>query len=183
MAKIYVFLADGCEEIEALTPVDLLRRSGDEVVTVSIMEKKTIVSAHGIKIKADAKYEKTDFSDGDVFFLPGGGVGTENLENHDPLRNLLLAKAGDGKHIAAICAAPRFLGALGLLQGRKAIVYPGLEERLIGADVTDVPAVTDGNITTGRGPGAAADFGFELVRVLHGEDAVRKLKTEFTYPY
>ena len=183
MAKIYVFLADGCEEIEALTPVDLLRRAGDEVVTVSIMEKKKIISAHGIQIKADAKYEKTDFSDGDVFLLPGGGVGTENLENHDPLRSLLLAKAGDGKHIAAICAAPRFLGALGLLKGRKAVVYPGLEDHLIGAVPQDVPTVTDGNITTGRGPGAAADFGFELVRVLHGEEAVTKLKQEFTYPY
>lgn len=183
MAKVYVFLADGCEEVEVLTPVDLLRRSGDEVVMVSIMEKKTVLSAHDVKIKADAKYEKTDYSDGDVFFLPGGGVGTENLENHDPLRNLLIAKAGDGKRIAAICAAPRILGALGLLQGKKAVVYPGLEDRLIGADVQSVPAVTDGNITTGRGPGAAADFGFELVRILHGDDAVKQLKEEFVYPY
>lgn len=183
MAKVYVFLADGCEEIEALTPVDLLRRAGDEVVTVSIMEKKTVTSAHGVRIKADVKYSKVDFTDGDLFFLPGGGVGTENLENHDPLRNLLLQKAGDGKHIAAICAAPRYLGALGLLKGRKAVVYPGLEDHLIGAEVCQVPAVTDGNITTGHGPGAAADFGFELVRVLHGEDAVKKLKEEFVYPY
>ncbi|MBR2189984.1 MAG: DJ-1/PfpI family protein [Eubacterium sp.] len=183
MAKIYVFLADGLEEIEALTPVDLLRRAGDDVTTVSIMDKKTIIGGHDVKIKADKKFAKVDFSDGDVFILPGGGVGTENLEAHDALKSLLVEKYHAGKHIAAICAAPRYLGALGFLEGKKAVVYPGLEDRLIGADVQQVPAVTDGNVTTGHGPGAATDFAFELIRVLHGEETVKAIKEEFVYPY
>jgi len=183
MANVFVFLADGLEEVEALTPIDLLRRAGDDVTTVSIMDKKTVIGGHNVKIKADKKFAKVDFSDGDLFILPGGGVGTENIEAHDALKSLLVEKFEAGKHIAAICAAPRYLGELGFLQGKKAVVYPGLEDRLIGADVQQVPAVTDGNVTTGHGPGAATDFAFELIRVLHGEETVAKIKEEFVYPY
>ena len=183
MSLVYVFLADGSEEVEGLTAVDLLRRAGDNVTTVSIMEKKTVIGGHDVKIKADKKFEKVDFSEGDLFILPGGGVGTENIEAHDALRSLLVEKYEAGKHIAAICAAPRYLGALGFLNGKKAVVYPGLEDRLTGAEALQVPTVTDGNITTGHGPGAATDFAFELIRVLHGEETVAKIKEEFVYPY
>lgn len=183
MAKVFVFLADGCEEVEALSQVDILRRAGDEVVTVSIMPKVEITGAHQIVITADKQFDDVDFSDGDLFILPGGGVGTENIEAHAALQGLLKEKYAAGRHIAAICAAPRYLGALGFLKSKKAVVYPGLEKRLIGAEVLQVPAVTDENITTGHGPGAALDFGFELVRVLHGDELVRKLKEDFVYPY
>lgn len=183
MANVYIFMADGLEEVEALTQVDVLRRAGDHVTMVSIMDSKKILGAHDIMIRADEKFEDVDFSDGDLFILPGGGVGTEHLENHDDLRHLLKKCYENGKHIAAICAAPRYFGALGFLQGRKAVVYPGLEDRLTGADVQQVPAVTDGNVTTGHGPGAAFDFALELVRVLHGDEKVKQLKEELVYPY
>lgn len=183
MAKVYVFFADGLEEVEALTPTDLLRRAGDDVTTVSIMGEKQITGGHDIKIKADICFEDVDCSDADLLILPGGGVGTENLEAHEALRALLIEHFNAGKHVAAICAAPRYFGALGFLSGKKAVVYPGLEDRLTGADVQQVPAVTDGNVTTGHGPGAATDFAFELIRVLHGEDEVRRIKEEFVYPY
>lgn len=183
MAAVYLFMADGLEEVEALTQVDVLRRAGDHVTTVSIMDSKRILGAHDITIRADEKFEDVDFSDGDLFILPGGGAGTEHLENHEGLRKLLKKKYEEGKHLAAICAAPRYFGALGFLKGKKAVVYPGLEDRLTGADVQQVPTVTDGNITTGHGPGAAIDFAFELVRVLHGDEIVRQLKEEFVYPY
>lgn len=183
MAKIYTILADGCEEIEALTPVDLLRRSGDEVVTVSIMGRKEIVGGHNIGIVADKLFDEVDFSDADLVILPGGGEGTEHIEAHDGLRAVLNAQFKADKRIAAICAAPRYLGALGFLKGKKAVVYPGLEDRLTGAEVLQEAAVTDGVITTGHGPGASTDFGFELVRLFHGEDAVKELKAQFVYPY
>ena len=183
MAKIYVMMADGCEEIEALTPVDLLRRAGDEVVMTSIMGRKMINGAHGIKIEADVLLEDVDTADADLIFLPGGGVGTENIENCAALKEILISQNAAGKRIAAICAAPRYLGALGFLQGKKAVVYPSLEERLIGAEALQVPTVTDGNITTGHGPGAATDFGFELVRLFHGDEKVAEMKADFVYPY
>jgi 4-methyl-5(b-hydroxyethyl)-thiazole monophosphate biosynthesis len=183
MANIYVFMADGLEEVEALTTVDVLRRAEDHVTTVSIMDSKKILGAHDILIRADEKFEDVDFSDADLLVLPGGGVGTEHLENHKGLRDLLKKQFADGKRIAAICAAPRYFGALGFLKDKKAVVYPGLEDRLTGADVQEVPAVTDGNVTTGHGPGAAFDFALELVRVLHGDEKVRALKEELVYPY
>ena len=98
MANVFVFLADGLEEVEALTPIDLLRRAGDSVTTVSIMDKKTVTGGHDVKIKADKKFAKVDFSDGDLFILPGGGVGTENIEAHDALKSLLVEKFEAGKH-------------------------------------------------------------------------------------
>ena len=183
MAKIYEFFADGLEEIEALTPVDLLRRAGHEVVTVSVMGRKQIDASHGVRIEADALFEEADFSDGDLFILPGGGIGTKNLSAHEPLKALLTEKYQAGKRIAAICAAPSVLGGLGLLSGKKAVVYPGLEDKLEGAEVLTVSAVTDGTVTTGRGAGAAYDFALELIRVLDGEDAVTAMKAKTVFPY
>jgi 4-methyl-5(b-hydroxyethyl)-thiazole monophosphate biosynthesis len=183
MANVYIFMADGAEEVEAMTQVDVLRRAGDRVTTVSIMDSKKILGAHDIMFHADAMFEDVDFSDGDLFVLPGGGVGTEHLENHEGLRRLLKKNYEAGKQVAAICAAPRYFGALGFLQGKKAVVYPGLEDRLTGAEVLQAAAVTDSNVTTGHGPGAAFDFALELVRVLHGDQKVKQLKEELVYPY
>lgn len=183
MAAIYVFFADGMEEIEALTPVDVLRRAGDTVITVSIMGRKEVVGSHAIRIEADQIFEETSFEDGDVFLLPGGGGGTEQLGKHTALHSLLMQKQQEGKRIAAICAAPSVLGKLGLLEGKQATIYPGMEEALCGGQYQDVPFVTDGEITTGHGPGAAMDFALELVRLLHGEEIRLQLKKQLVYPY
>ena len=181
MAKVYVFLADGCEEIEALTPVDLLRRAGHEVCTVSVMGRPQIRGSHNIEITADTEIEKLDGSDGDIFLLPGGMPGTRYLGECGKLRELLLEKNQEGRRIAAICAAPSVLGSLGLLKGRKAVCYPGFEETLTGAEVLSVPTVSDGSITTARGVGAAIDFGLELVRLLDGEKAASDLAEQIVY--
>ena len=181
MAKIYVFLADGCEEIEALTPVDLLRRAGQEVCTVSVMGRRQITGSHQIEITADAEIEEVDGSGGDVYLLPGGMPGTRYLGECGKLCSLLREKNQEGRRIAAICAAPSVLGSLGLLQGKKAVCYPGFEEKLTGAQVLTVPVVTDGNITTARGVGAAIDFALELVRLLDGEKAAGELAAQIVY--
>ena len=183
MAAVFVFFADGLEEIEALTQVDLLRRAGNAVTTVSIMGKREIRGAHDITVIADLLLEEADFRGGDLFILPGGGEGTQNLKACKPLGELLKEKYAAGKRIAAICAAPSILGGLGLLEGKRATVYPGMEETLDGAQYQDVPAVTDGLITTGHGPGAAMDFGLELVRLLNGEQAAAELKKQLVYQH
>ena len=128
MSKLYIFLADGFEEIEGLTVVDVLRRAGVEVTMVSVMGKKDIVGAHHITLEADALFEECDFSDGDMFVLPGGMPGTLHLGEHQYLAELLKKADQEKKGIAAICAAPSVLGDLGLLRSRKATCYPGFEE-------------------------------------------------------
>ena len=182
MAKAFIFMADGCEEIEALTPVDLLRRAGVDVCTVSIMGRQTIEGAHKIKFEADVLFEEADFSDGEVFMLPGGMPGTTNLATYEPLIQLLKNKNNEGKHLAAICAAPAVvLGLNDFLRGRKAVCFPGMEEKLLGAEVLELPVVTDGNITTSRGMGTAIAYGLELVRILKGEEAASTLKSSIVY--
>lgn len=175
MAKIYVFLADGCEEIEALTPVDILRRAGEEVVTVSVMGKKEVTGSHHITIQADQRIEDGGFEDADLLILPGGMPGTLRLGENKKLEELLLAAAGDGKRLAAICAAPSVLGKYGILKGKKAVCFPGFEEQLEGAEVLSLPAVTDGNVTTGRGMGAAVEFSLELLTQLQGKEAADRM--------
>lgn len=182
MAKIYVFLADGCEEVEAMTPVDILRRAGHTVCTVSITGKELVTGANGIRLAADALLENVDGNDGDVFLLPGGMPGTLHLGECAALTSMLKVKYQEGKRIAAICAAPSVLGALGFLQGRKAVCYPGMEEKLTGAQVQNVPTVSDGNITTAKGVGAAIDFGLELVRLLDGQEKALEIKEQIVYP-
>ena len=113
MANVFSFFADGMEEVEAITPVDLLRRAGNPVTTVSIMGQTQIRGAHDILIEADVLFEKADFSDGDLFILPGGGEGTQNLGQCEPLMKLLKKKYDEGKRVAAICAAPMLLARLG----------------------------------------------------------------------
>ena len=182
MAKAYIFLADGCEEIEALTSVDLLRRAEIDVETVSIMGTNTIEGAHKIKFKADRLFIETDFSDGDVFMLPGGMPGTTNLATYSPLIQLLKEKNNEGKHLAAICAAPAvILGMNEFLKGKKAVCYPGMEEKLLGAEVSYEPVVTDGNITTSRGMGTSIAYSLELIRLLKGEEAAADLKSAIVY--
>ncbi|MCQ2550621.1 MAG: DJ-1/PfpI family protein [Clostridia bacterium] len=160
---VAIFLADGFEEIEALTAVDLLRRVKIDVRTVGVGSKK-VRGAHNIYVEADTLIEDLDFNSVDMFVLPGGMPGTNNLKDCTLLREELL-KAKD-KWICAICAAPLVLGDLGLLEGRKCTIYPGMEEYLIGGKPKKDSVVIDGNIVTSRGPGKAMDFALTLVDIL-----------------
>ena len=166
--KVYVFLANGFEDVEALIPVDVLRRGGINVITVSVVEDSQIVeSAHGVQLFADALFEDCDFSDADLLLLPGGMPGATNLYEHKGLRAAIMAHAAQGRRLAAICAAPGVvLGQLGLLQGRRATCYPGFERLMAGATYTADLFTTDGTITTGEGPAAAFPFAYELLALL-----------------
>lgn len=175
MEKAYVFLADGFEEIEGLTVVDILRRANVETVTVSIMGRTTVKGSHGISVEADTVFEEMKPEDGTLYVLPGGMPGTKHLGAHEGLKKLLLESFAAGKRIAAICAAPSVLGDLGILRGRKAACYPGFEERLAGAEVTYEPVAVDGNVTTSRGMGTAIPFALALTAQLRGQEAADEL--------
>lgn len=164
MAKVYVFLADGFEDVEALIPIDVLRRGAVDVTTVSVMGDFLVESAHGVRIMADALIEDVDVSDADLLFLPGGMPGASNLYAHEGVRKAVLAQAEKGKKIAAICAAPAVvLAQLGILDGKLATCYPGFENMLTKARYTGQLITIDGNITTGEGPAAAFPFAYELL--------------------
>ena len=185
MAKVYVFLADGFEDVEALIPVDVLRRGGVEVVTVSVMDDNQIVeSAHGVQMVADALAEDCDFGDADLLLLPGGMPGASNLYNSDCVREAVVAQYEAGKKIAAICAAPAVvLGQLGLLDGRKATCYPGFEQLLQGADYTGELCTVDGNITTAEGPAAAFPFAYTLLAALTNEQTAQQIAVGMRYAH
>lgn len=179
MKKVLVFLADGFEEIEAITPVDILRRSGAEVLTVGVGGKH-IKGVHDIIVQADADIDD-DMSDFDMLVLPGGMPGTDNLERNEKVINLVKKAYSEGKYIGAICAAPKILGALGMVEGKNATVFPPYESSLKGAEVTCEPVTVDGNIITARGAGSASDFAFALVGVLFGEKAADELYKKLLY--
>ena len=178
---VYVFLAEGFEEIEALAPVDLLRRAGVQVSTVSIVEnRRAVTGARGIPVMADITISEFDVNNADLVVLPGGMPGTINLAECSELMSIIdnLAKTGDlNKRVAAICAAPsKILGERGLLAGKKATCYPGMEAGMKGAIAVTDKVVTDGNITTSRGMGTAVEFGLELVNLMCGEEKARELR-------
>ena len=173
--KVYVFLADGLEEIEGLTVVDILRRAGVSTEMVSVTDSLDITGSHGIQIKADRLFDETLFSDGTMFVLPGGMPGTLHLKEHEGLGALLKEAKSAGRKIAAICAAPTVLGALGLLEGETAVCYPGNEEKLTGATIGSQPVVVSGQITTSRGMGTAIPFALELVAQLKNPEEADRL--------
>lgn len=182
MSNIYVFLATGFEEIEALTPVDILRRAGMDVKLVSITGEEVVTGARQINVKTDLTFDNIDKNWADVLVLPGGMPGTKNLLAYEPLMELVKEYNSNNKRIAAICAAPTIFGKLGILNGKKAICYPGMEEELIGADVYNIPVVTDGNITTSRGMGTALDFALELLELLSGsKECAEKMASSVVY--
>lgn len=174
---IYIFLADGFEEIEALTPADIFRRAKLPTATVSITDSRTVTGSHQIAVQADRLLSEIDPSDADLLLLPGGMPGTTNLAACKPLCEMLLAHAAQNKPLAAICAAPSVLGGLGLLQGKAAICYPGFENALIGATVSEKKVVRDGNTVTAAGMGVALDFALECLNLLGHEDAAAQIKT------
>lgn len=166
---VYVFLADGFEETEAIAPVDMLRRAGKKVVTVGVTGK-IVTSSHGIQVTADiTENELEDISEAEMIVLPGGMPGTLNEKKSKTVQSAIDYCSNRNIPIGAICAAPSILGHKGLLEGRKAVCYTGFEKELKGAVIGNESVVTDGNITTARGAGAAIEFGLELVRVLCGE--------------
>ncbi len=181
MKKACVFLAEGFEEIEGLTVVDILRRAGVEVQTVSVMDGLEIHGAHGIKIYADELFDKVDFATTDMLVLPGGMPGTLHLGEHKDLAKLLLAFHEEEKNIAAICAAPSVLGKLGILKGRKACCYPSFEEKLEGAEVVFEPVVQDGHLVTSRGMGTAIPFALKLTEVLCGAKTAEEVKESIIF--
>ena len=177
MKHVKVFLADGFEEIEGLTVVDLLRRAGVGVDMVSVTGRLGISGSHGIRVEADVLFEEADFSGTDMLVLPGGMPGTVHLQEHQGLKELLEDFYSREKYIAAICAAPSILGGLGFLKGRRACSYPSKENELTGAEVVRTPVAVDGNIITSRGMGTAIPFSLELISILCGaekSDAVRE---------
>ena len=182
MSKVSAFMADGMEEVECLAVVDMLRRGGIEVQTVSVMGRRQVVGSHQIEIGADRTFEEADFADSELLFLPGGVPGTPNLAAHEGLCGLLREFGSKGKRLAAICAAPSVLGGLGLLEGKTATCYPGWEDQLAGAVYTRQGVITDGNVTTARGVGFAIDLGIELVRLLAGEEKAAALKESIQHP-
>ncbi len=180
MKKVYVFLADGFEEIEGLTAVDILRRADMEVVMVSVMGREVVEGAHGIKVTADGLYdaveaESHNFADADMLVLPGGGKGTEILYSTEKLCKKVCEVANTGVYLAAICAAPSVFGRLGLLEGRKATCYPGFGDRMPGCSVQDASVVQDGNFITARGMGASVEFALKLVEVLDTKEHAHEI--------
>ncbi len=169
MKEVFVFLADGFEEIEAIATIDVLRRGELKVTTVSVTDEYILTGAHGIPVAADVLFTEADFTTGELLVLPGGMPGASNLNAHEGLKKLLLSYFESGKYIAAICAAPLVLGGLGILKGKKATCYPSFEPRLLGATLTTDAVVKDGKVITGRGPGFAVDFGLQLVEELQGQ--------------
>ena len=177
---IYMFLADGFEEIEALCPLDLMRRAGLNVATVGI-GGKTVCGAHAIKVEADmtdAEFDAVSQKDSiDMIFLPGGMPGTLNLEASATVCDAIRSVYEDKKYIAAICAAPSILGKMGLLMGKEAICYPGFESYLDGATISEARVVLDGKILTAAGMGAALDMGLKIVEIFCGKEKATILRS------
>lgn len=189
---VYVFLAEGFEEVEALTAVDVLRRAGVEVKSVLVPAGdcggRAVSGAHGISVNADICFDEADFDACEMIVLPGGMPGTLNLAKHAGLaeqvkrfaegaaENEAGASGGAGtKYLAAICAAPMIPGELGLLDGKMATIYPGMEEHLKGALLMKNCVVVDGNIVTSKGPGTAMEFAVELAAILKGKETAESL--------
>ncbi len=176
MNESFVFLADGFEEIEALSVIDIMRRAEIPVKTISITDSLQVKGAHGVIVTADLLFNNTMFTGAQWLILPGGMPGAQNLVEFAPLCTLLKEHNANGGLIGAICAAPAVvLGRLGLLEGHSATCYPGFEADLNGARHIDEPVVASGNIITGQGPGFAMDFGFAIVKKTLGELAAEKV--------
>ena len=181
MNKVFVFLADGFEEIEGLTVVDMLRRAGIDTVTVSVENSKAITGAHHIEVEADIMFHEVLEPEGAMFVLPGGMPGTLTLKDHEGLGKLLKKAYEHDKYIAAICAAPTVLEKYGMLKGRKATSYPAMEEELTSADYHTDAVVVDGKIITSRGMGTAIDFAAKMVEILIGEKEKNELLKSIVY--
>ena len=184
MKKVYVFLADGFEDVEALIPVDVLRRGGVDVTTVSITDFPLVQSAHGVNIEADMMIEQCDFSDADLLFLPGGMPGATNLFENKDVCKAVVDHFAAGRKVAAICASPAVvLAPLGILDGKRATCYPGFEQALTESIYTADLVTVDGNVTTGEGPAAAFPFPYELLSQLVNKQTADQIAEGMRYAH
>ena len=179
--KVFALIADGTEEVECLTVVDILRRAGMDVTLVSVMAGREVVTSHGIRITADRQIDEVNADEPELLFLPGGGLGTQNLKDSPAVTDLVRRHAAAGKLTAAICAAPSVLGVLGLLKGKRATCYPGFEEQLEGAVCVHDGVVADGSMITARGMGKSVDLGLKLVEIIQGREAADKMAGVIQY--
>jgi 4-methyl-5(b-hydroxyethyl)-thiazole monophosphate biosynthesis len=177
MSRVLVPLAEGFEEIEAVTIIDLLRRAGIEVHTASL-DGPRVTGSHGIAVLADAALDAASVDDYDMIVLPGGMPGAEHLGNDPRVISLLRQFAATGRYVAAICAAPGVLARAGLLAGRSATSYPGFLSATSAPEIrlSDAPVVVDGKVATSRGPGTAMEFGLALIELLRGAEARRQVQ-------
>ncbi len=174
MGKVAILLAPGFEELEAVTVIDVLRRGGIEVI-IAGLEEGPVPSARNVRIVPDTTIEALNPDEIDLVVLPGGLPGVENLKKDPRVKELLTKVREKGKKCAAICAAPGALAAFGLLEGKRATIYPSLREELKGARVEDSPVVVDGDIITSQGPGTAMAFAFKLLETLAGPEKAREI--------
>lgn len=181
MKKVCVLLAEGFEEIEALTVVDLLRRARIYVDTVAVADEYMVRGSHGIAVQTEDLFTEVDFDEFDMLVLPGGLPGTTNLGDHSGVRKVIRDFAEKEKYIAAICAAPTLLGNLGLLKGKRVTCYPTMEKQISGAVLTGAPVMSDGNIITGQGVGAANEFALNLIAVLMGDEKAQEIAEAIVY--
>jgi len=179
---VYLHLAEGFEEIEAITVIDLLRRAEIEVETVSLRGRLNVTGSHGIELIADIVFEDAVYDHCDMIILPGGGRGCENLAAHDGLRDKLYSFANTGRKIAAICAAPSVvLGPLGILDGKKATCYPDMDDGMEGATPCMDDVVVDGNIITSRAAGTTIPFALAIIENLKGRKAADNVAGKILY--
>lgn len=181
MPKAVIFFAPGLEECEGLVTVDLLRRAGVDVTIAAVSEKRKITGSHDVTVKCDALAEDVDLSGMDAVILPGGGRGTENLYRSALVCRAAKQFADAGKLVAAICAAPTVLGRIGLLSDKRATCYPGCEDQLFCAKYVDAETVTDGNIITASGLGAAIPFALAIIAYLLGQDEAERIRGKIVY--
>jgi 4-methyl-5(b-hydroxyethyl)-thiazole monophosphate biosynthesis len=181
MKKAYLFLATGFEEVEALTVLDILRRGKVDCKTVSIMGDYDVTSSHNVTVRADLLFDEKNLEDGDMIILPGGIPGTPNLKAHKGLEQLILKYKDDGKYLAAVCAAPTIYGEMGLLKGKNATCYPGMEEGLVDANKQTDRVVQDGQFVTSRGMGTCVDFGLKLLALLESEALSEEIAKKIVY--
>ncbi len=177
---VYVFLADGFEEVEAIEPVDIMLRAGLDVKTVSL-GNEYVTGAHGIRVEADIMIDEVDCDKIDAVVLPGGAPGYANLDASESVHSLINYAVAHGKYVCAICASPSILGKKQLLQGKKATCFPGFEDCLYGAEVVGDKVVVDGKIITAKGAGAASEFGFEIVAALKDRATADKVRATMQY--
>lgn len=173
-----VHLAEGFEEIEAITIIDVLRRAEIKTLIVSVTGEKTVTGSHGIEITSDILFEDADYDSISMIILPGGMPGASNLKNHEGLNKQILGFNSAGKPLGAICAAPLVFGNLGILENHKATCFPGFEDQLTGAEITDSNVEISGKVITGKGPAAALQFALQIVEMLKGKPVSEQLAAD-----
>jgi protein deglycase len=175
MNTVAIHLAEGFEETEAVSTIDVIRRAGVNVIIVSITGKLIVTGNHNISVQTDKLFEDVNYDNISMIILPGGMPGAKNLDNHDSLKQIIKSFYDKGKYLSAICAAPLVFGNLGILDGEKAVCYPGFEKHLKGADIQKDLVVESGQFITARGPGAALKFGIKIVERLLDKATAEKI--------